>query len=167
MITVQAKPISAEAFAKYGRVAGAFGKGEYFFDLGSCHFHRDMIQQNLSRETVVSYSVCHAFKRPMLIDWLEYHDYTEEAIMPLDSDVIMCVAPAVQGRACPKEEIEAFIVKVGSVVTCRPGVWHGIPFIRGSAKDAHILCVLPERTYEKDGVVEAWEGADQVKVTLK
>ncbi|MDR2164027.1 MAG: ureidoglycolate lyase [Clostridiales Family XIII bacterium] len=167
MITVNAKPISPEAFAKYGRVSDALGKGEYYFDLGSCHFHRDMIQQNLSRETVVSYSICHAFKRPMLIDWLEYHNYTEETIMPIDSDVIACFAPAIQGQSCPKEEIEAFIVKAGAIVTCRPGVWHGIPFIKGGAKDAHILCVLPERTYEKDGFVEAWEGKEQVKVLTK
>jgi ureidoglycolate hydrolase len=164
MIKVKAKPLTAEAFRKYGRFSGAFGEGEYYFDLGCCHFHRDMIQQNLSRESVVSYSICHSFKRPAEVDWLEYHDYTEETIMPIDSGVVMCVAPAVQGSACPKDEVEAFFVEAGTIVTIRPGVWHGIPFVNGAREDAHILCVLPERTYAKDGVVESWDAGEGVMV---
>lgn len=149
MKVLPVKPLTKEAFDKYGSFTSPYCQEEYCFDGGFFRFHRDAVQQNLTRESVVSYSVCEVRENPACLTSLEFHDYCEELIMPLDGDVVMFVAPAVGGADCPVEEIEAFFVPCGTYVRVRCGVWHGIPF-KTKEGTMHILCALPERTYRKD-----------------
>ena len=142
-------PLTKEAFEKYGSYTSPYCDAEYAFDGGFFRFHRDAIRQNLARESVVSYSVCEVCENPECLTALEFHDYCEELIMPLDSDVIMVVGPAVGGTECPVDELRAFLIPCGTYVKVYCGVWHGIPF-KLSKDTSHILCALPERTYRKD-----------------
>jgi len=149
MKTLIAKPLTKEAFEKYGSFTSPYCDDEYYFDGGCFRFHRDAIQQNLSRESVVSFSICEVRENPEYLNSLEFHDYCEEMIMPLDADVLMVVGPAVGGSECPIDELEAFYVPKGTYVCVDCGVWHGIPF-KLCDETMHILCALPERTYRKD-----------------
>ena len=141
--------LTKEAFEKYGSYTSPFCGEEYFFDGGFFRFHRDAIQQNLSRESIVSFSVCEVLENPNCLTALEFHDYCEELIMPLDGDMIMVVGPAVGAAECPVDQLQAFYVPKGTYVRMHCGVWHGIPF-KLCEGTLHILCALPERTYRKD-----------------
>lgn len=163
MRTVKVKKLTRDAFNKYGQFSGAFAEGEYFFDGGYFKFYRDMIQQKLVRETTVSYSLARIEKREPLLESLEYHDYCEEMILPLNSDLLMCVAPATGGTEAPLDEVECFYIPAGTFIGVKAGVWHGMPFATGEAP-ADVLCMLPERTYMKDCKVFAMEGEDRIKV---
>jgi ureidoglycolate hydrolase len=147
--TLSVLPLTKEAFEKYGSYTSPFCQKDYCFDGGFFRFHRDAIQQNLSRESVVSYSVCEVLENPSHLVSLEFHDNCEELIMPLDGDMVMVVGPAVNSTDCPVDQLEAFFVPCGTYVKVRCGVWHGIPF-KTNDNPLHILCALPERTYRKD-----------------
>ena len=71
-------------------------------------------------------------------------------IFCLDDDVIVHVAPA--GKEAVPELTEAFLVPKGTMVLLNTGVWH-LSAIPVNKETAHVLIVLPERTYLNDCVV--------------
>lgn len=54
----------------------------------------------------------------------EYHNTCAEAMLPLDGDAYIHVAPAGPAGHVPYDEVEVFRVPKGTMVTLRPGVWH-------------------------------------------
>lgn len=161
MKTISIRPLSKEAFSQYGDYASITTPASLHFGDHPVRFFRDMLQMQLGKETNVSFSCCTIDKREMIIDALEYHNYTCETILVLDADYIMPVAPAVGSEKMPAEKIEAFFVPKGTAVTCRPGVWHGAGYVSG-AEELHVLCCLPERTYMNDCFVDTLTGDERV-----
>jgi len=102
-------------------------------------------------------------KRENVVNIGEYHNYCNETVLPIDGDVIIFVAPAVPGSDFPTDQVEAFKVPQGTLVTVRPGVWHHAPFsIDGNL--VNCIVILPERTYENDCVVVELTPDKQVKI---
>ncbi len=64
--------------------------------------------------------------------------------------MIVHVAPA--GKDPVPELTEAFLVPKGTMVLLNTGVWH-LSAIPVNKETAHVLIVLPERTYFNDCVV--------------
>ena len=71
------------------------------------------------------FSLCCVYKRPLIIDCSEYHNYCGETIIPLDGDILMHVAPATGDDQPPVDEIEVFHVPRGTMVVIKPRMASG------------------------------------------
>ena len=150
MRTVKIEKLSAEAFRRFGSFANLLDPVPEDVGKRPVGFYPDLVQQGLGKDTVPSFSTCRVEKRPWTVDFAEYHSVTGEGILPLDNDILIHVGPASNPRAgVPLDQIRIFRVPRGTMVTLRPGVWHGAPFTAND-KPANVLIVLPERTYAND-----------------
>jgi len=156
------------AFAPYGAYAAMIapdGGGRAWPRLGAppIEFFRDLLQSGIGGDTTISFGVCRVSRRPLVIDASEYHDATCEAVLPMDGDVLMHVAPAVPGGRFPAEQAEVFLVPQGTMVVLRPGVWHHGPFTL-DADRVSCLVALPERLYQRDCHSVEVPADDQLRV---
>ena len=149
MKTVKIKELSQKNFRIYGSFCNMINPDWQKLGEEPCEFYRDMNILNLGNSTNAAFSVSRVCDRPKIIDNLEFHRTTGEAILPLDGDIIMQVAPASQGTEPPLDSVEAFYVQKGTLVTLNRGVWHGGSFA-DNTKCVNILIVLPERIYSDD-----------------
>jgi len=162
------KALSTAAFGIYGSYAAMISPeknepGSIKIGAAPIEFFRDMLQSGLGSDCVVSFGVCRVARRPFVIDASEYHDTSCEAMMPIDGDVLVHVAPAVPDDRFPGELAEAFLVPKGTMVVTRPGVWHHGPFTLG-AESVSCLIALPERLYQRDCHSVALEGENRISI---
>ena len=75
--------------------------------------------------------------------------------------MIVHVAPA--GKDPVPELTEAFLVPKGTMVLLNTGVWH-LSAIPVNKETAHVLIVLPERTYFNDCVVVEYPEENWVEI---
>ena len=164
MHQIACQQLSLEAFRKYGDFRCiTVPRGEKLGEAPS-EFFRDLTQMKLGNSNILSMSSLRIKKRRMVIDILEYHNICGEAILPIDSDIIVQLAPATPGGQIPYEKVEAFYVPKGTVIVLNPGVWHYAPFV--SEGEAHIFCMLPERTYENDAHVFEIPDNKQIEIII-
>jgi len=157
------KELSFEDFAPYGRYANMINPKCCKLGEEPIEFYRDMVRLDLGIHNIALFSVCRVCNRPNVVDETEFHNGTAEGILPLDSDILIHVAPAGAGSKPPVELIEIFRVPRGTFVSLNAGVWHHAPFAYGSDV-ANTLVVLPERTYAVDCHVEQIPQADRVEI---
>jgi len=165
MKKIRIRELSRDEFNPYGSFASMINPKAEKLGAEPIEFFRDMISLNLGSFTKASFSVCRVLKRPPVVDITEYHDGCEEGILPLDSDVLIHVAPATPPGVVPLDRIEVFRVPKGTFVSLNAGVWHHAPFALGS-EAANVLIVLPERTYAADCTVEMIPKDRQVQIEL-
>lgn len=160
MRTIQAKKLTMEAFAPYGSFVNFTEPTGYH--LGD--FYRDPALMSVSGALPIAFSplVMHKSDK-MVVDTAEYHNSTAEALLPIDDDIVIHVAPA-SNKPVP-ELTEAFIVPMGTMVILKLGTWHYGGFARNK-KDAHTMVVLPERIYMNDCIVVPYEEKDQMEIVL-
>lgn len=151
MRKLRAETLRLERFAKYGTFCRMLDPEAERLGPPPVEFYRDLVHVNLGRGTPC-FSVTRVSPRPMVAEKFEYHSYTGEAFMPLDNDILIHVAPAGKSDPVPYDKIEAFRVPKGTMVMIDPGVWHAAPFACGG-QIAHVLVMLPERTYANDCTV--------------
>ena len=149
MTKITVSELNIESFNKYGFYANMINPEAPKLGCEPIEFYRDMVMLDLGQNTNAAFSICRVCKRPDVVDVSEFHDRCGEGILPLDSDVLIHVAPASTGCEVPVEKIEIFRVPKGTMVVLRPGVWHHAPFAYKSDV-ANVLIVLPERTYAVD-----------------
>lgn len=157
------KRLSKENFEQYGSYASILEPSGPCFGQEPVVFYRDMVQQSLGQASSASYSACVVNQRPWVITNAEVHDYCHETILCLDGDYLMHVAPATFEKKIPAERIEVFLIPRGTLVNVKAGVWHqaGFPY---DCERVHILCVLPERTYQQDCYCFDLADEDQIEV---
>ena len=126
-------------------------------------FTPDMAVLNLGQSTNASFSVTTVKPRENKINFMEYHSFTGEGILPLDGDVYVHLAPPSPKSVIPKDSVEVFLIPKGTLLTIRMGVWHGAPFAVGTER-VNVLCVLPERTYANDGFFHMVPEEEQMKI---
>jgi len=155
--------LTKERFEQYGSYASILDPDGPFFGEEPVVFYRDMLQQSLGFATDASYSACVVNQRPWVITNSEVHDYCHETILCLDGDYLMHVAPATFDKKIPGDQIEVFLVPRGTLVNVKAGVWHqaGFPY---NCDRVHILCVLPERTYQRDCYCFDLEDGERIEV---
>ena len=151
MQTVAVQELTSEKFVVYGTYANMISPEGPKIGDAPIEFYRDMGIVTAPGESV-GLSVVKVSKRPLVIDTAEYHDNCGEAMLPLDGDILIHVAPATALNVVPYDEFEVFRVPRGTLVTVRPGVWHHGPFCADGTA-ASVLIILPERTYAKDCTV--------------
>ena len=103
-------------------------------------------------------------KRPekMIVTEQEYHNTTEELILPLDDDMIIHVAPA-SGGSVVTDYAKAFLVPKNTLVKLKTAIWHLAPL--PAAKDKlTALIILPECTYARDCTVVALPPDEQFEI---
>ena len=149
MRRIRIKELDRESFDVYGSYHRMINPRAEKIGEEPIEFFRDMVLLYLGSVSTASFSVCRVLKRPFLINTVEYHDGNGEGLCPLDSDIVIQVAPATPPGEIPLDRFEAFRVPVGTFVALRTGVWHHAPYVLGSDV-ANILIVLPERTYALD-----------------
>ncbi len=152
MHQINCQKLTIEAFRKYGDFSDFINPDGEKLGEAPSEFFRDRMQVKLGKTNILSLSALKVLQRPLVIDLLEYHNYCGEAILPIDADIIVQLAPATAKGQVPYEKIEAFYVPKGTAITINPGIWHHAPFVI-NAEQAHIFCMLPERTYENDANV--------------
>lgn len=163
MRTAEVKRLTQEAFRRFGDFAALINPQAERIGEPPVEFYRDMLPLRLGASTTASISVCRVAKRPSVVDVTEFHDQTEEGILPLDGDVLIHVAAATPDDKPPVDRIEVFRVPRGTFVVLRRGVWHHAPF--AVDRDlVNVLIVLPERTYAVDCTVRPLAGKQQVKI---
>jgi ureidoglycolate hydrolase len=163
MPRVKIKELTLENFNKYGSFANMINPDAVKIGAAPVEFFRDLIGQNLGRDTGVSFSTCRVTKRPFVVKELEYHTFCEEGILPLDGDILLTLAPATANGDLPWDRIEAFQISKGTMVTLRPGVWHCGPYAY-QADVVNVLITLPERVYANDCRVVAIPADQQSEI---
>lgn len=98
----------------------------------------------------------------MKITQQEYHNTTEELILPLDDDMILHVAPA-SGGAVATDHAKAFLVPKNTLVKLKTAIWHLAPLPANKDK-LTVMIILPECTYANDCTVVALPEDDQFEI---
>ena len=160
MRKIKAQKLSLETFNQYGSFTDLFNP--VGLDLGGFYPDRISLPVKFGASVCFSPLVVHK-KDVMIVDTVEYHDHTGEIILPLDTDIVIHVAPA-SNKTVP-EKTEAFIIPTGTLVRLNAGVYHLCPF--SIEKDVgHVLIALPERTYKTDCVVLPYKEEEKIEIVL-
>jgi ureidoglycolate lyase len=150
MKQISVKELSNDNFKIYGSFSNLINPDAPKLGPGLVECYRDIERVELGQTSVASFTVLHVVDKPKVIQKLEYHNNSGEALLPLDGDGLLTLAPATRPNEAPQlDQIEVFRIPRGTMVTIRPGVWHHVPFISG-CDVLNILVVLPERTYATD-----------------
>ena len=166
MKSITPTPLTMENFKFYGSYSNMINPTNCP-KLGAepCEFYRDMNILELGTSTSVAFSVTRACKRPMIINNMEFHRTTGEGILPIDADIVMQLAPASKADYPNVDEIVAFIIPKGTMVTLRPGVWHAGSFAY-QADVVNMLVALPERIYSDDCFVQPLKEQDVIEIKI-
>ncbi len=166
MKTIKPQPLTEAAFRKYGAFQNLFDNAEMAkSSVIPAGFFADLIPLHFGGQTPPAVSVAHVQKQAeMRIGSMETHQYTCEGLLPLDADIII-FAGAMTWEDPTGDALEAFLVPKGTFVRLDPLVLHGTQFVV-NADEAHILCLLPQRTFKNDLLFFPLDGDAGVKVEL-
>jgi ureidoglycolate lyase len=164
MKTIKVQQLSAAAFRQYGIFQNLLdNEGLAAASVNKKGFFADLITLNFGTSTLPSVSVCHVKREEKnIIGFVEAHKYTCEGLLPLDADVIIYVGKVIRGELSP-DTIEAFLIPRGTFVKLEPLILHGRQFV-DEAEEAHILCMLPQRTFSNDMLAKFLEEQDKLEI---
>jgi ureidoglycolate lyase len=166
MKQISVKELSIAGFKIYGSFSNLINPDAPKLMPGVVEFYHDMERVNLGRTNVASFSVLHVVTRPQIIQKLEYHNYCDEAMVPLDGDALIYVAPATRNGEGPhSKQIEVFRIPRGTLVMIRPGVWHQAMFAF-NCNVLNVLVVSPERTYATDCYFTVLPEEEQIEISF-
>lgn len=77
----------------------------------------------------------------------------------------MIIFAGLPARIFSAENLEAFLVPKGTFVKLNPLIVHGTQYLTEEG-EAHILCLLPGRTFRNDMISQALEGDDRAEILL-
>ncbi len=146
---MKAKEISKDNFTEYGQVHNMLDKEAAGFGNGSFTFYRDSVRYCAASPNMGLSTLSVARDGKFQIMALEHHNYTAEIMMPMDDDMVLCLAKAGSEAEPCREDLEAFIVPRYTMVHLNPGVWHYMPLPMHKT-EVNVLVVLPERAYHND-----------------
>lgn len=166
MREIKVQNLSDEAFRKYGVYQNLTADEEMKSRVIPCgDFYPDLLALDFGKTTLPTVSCCHVYKQePMIVDFLEYHQYTCEGLVPLDDDVIIYVGIPEMG-ALKIENLEGFYVPKHTFVKLNPMIVHGGQYPVNKS-EAHLICMLPGRTFQNDMVYRRIEAEDEKGVLI-
>ena len=121
---VLARPVTAEAFARFGTVYDLAGRTDpkVVWTLGK-GWHDGFTKTPLIAGNG-HLGMTHGGSAPWHCAEMERHDGTEEALFCAAAPVVLVVAPASSAPVPRRDEIEAFVISPGQAVVMKRGVWH-------------------------------------------
>ncbi|MGD1822053.1 MAG: ureidoglycolate lyase [Pleomorphochaeta sp.] len=160
MRKIKAQKLTTESFKEFGSFYNmvdpqGYNLGDFFPD------HLDV-----ANTTNMSYgfSSLNVYKKDkMLVDTVEYHNYSAEVLLPIDTDIVIHVAPPNNKNVV--ELTQAFIIPKGTIVKLNIGVTHLCPFSI-TEEEGHVMVALPQRTYQNDCVLVDLSSEDQFEIVL-
>lgn len=166
MREIKVKPLTLENFRPYGSFSQMINPTARGNGVGGMAFHADMEILELGTAHAAAFSVTRVTSAlPPVILALENHSHCGEGIMALDADMLVYFAPAGAAYPAALNELDAFVVPKGVMITIRPGVWHCMPFPL-NAEVVNVLNVLPERTYANDCTMHMLKEEERVRIVL-
>lgn len=144
MRKIKAQKLTNDNFKEFGSFYNmlapqGYNLGDFFPD------HLDVANTtNMSQgfSSLIVYKKDH-----MIVDLVEYHNYSAEVLLPLDTDIVIHVAPPNNKKDI--DLTQAFIVPKGTIVKLNIGVTHLCPFSI-TEEIGHVMVALPQRTYKND-----------------
>lgn len=141
MTTLTAEPLSAEAFAPFGRTVTRPPDPEHASGPGWRWWAETTLLDGDDRPWGVGYLDLEP--TAPRFDWAERHMRTLEAIFATSGDLLVYVGPPDrldEPQYMPSlERFRVFRVPAGSGVVLDRGVWHGAPFATGERTSAIVL----------------------------
>ena len=171
MLQIKAQKLSREACEKYGTYQDLLNDEELRNRSVFPHtFFADLFTLEMGGNTLPTVSVCNPCRscEGMIYRSLEAHECTSEGLLPIDDDIVIIAGkPGVPGEQSrfPAENIEAFIVPQGTFVKLNPYISHAgqYPVHKDSA---HVLCLLPARTFNNDMLLFTLDEEEAIKVVF-
>jgi ureidoglycolate lyase len=140
-VTLKVRELSAQAFARYGRVIEAPARPSEASGAGWSWWAETVLLAGDGRPWGVGYLDLEPTE--LRFDWAERHLRTLEAIIPTGGDAFVYTGPPEHlddpTRLPPFERFEVFRVPAGQGVVMDRGVWHGAPFAAGRRTGAVVL----------------------------
>ncbi len=160
MRKIKAKELTNDSFKEFGSFYNLLNPQGY--NLGD--FFPDHLEVSNNSNMAHGFSSLIVYKKEnMIVDTVEYHNTTAEVLLPLDSDIVIHVAPPNNKKVV--ELTQAFIVPKGTIVKLNVGVTHLCPF--SIEHDlAHVMVALPQRTYENDCEIVKLLNDEQFEIVL-
>jgi ureidoglycolate hydrolase len=115
---------------------------------GAEHSYVDTLE-DLHLEAPCSAGVVECARRPMSVHRMERHRGTREALVCLEGEAIVCLAPPQQAAGKDLQGIIAGKVRCGQAFILDTGAWHSIPFPVGK-KTARFLVIFRSGTGRND-----------------
>jgi ureidoglycolate lyase len=124
---VRAVPLTAEAFAPFGKVIEARGAPSFQINQGMCDRYHDLARVEIrDPEGAPGISIGHGrpYDLPLSCRMVECHPLGSQAFIPLEGEpFLVVVAPDEGGR--PGRPL-AFLTAPGQGVNYHAGTWHGV-----------------------------------------
>ncbi len=166
MREINVKKLTLENFKPYGSFSQMINPTARGNGIPGMSFHPDLEVMELGTAHAAAFSITRVTNAlPPVILALENHSHCGEGILCLDGDMLVYFAPAGASFPGVLEEVEAFVVPRGVMVTIRPGVWHCMPFVVNTDV-INVLNVLPERTYANDCTTKILKEEERIRIVL-
>ncbi|MBN8629439.1 MAG: ureidoglycolate lyase [Rhodobacterales bacterium] len=121
---VEARPLTAEAFAAYGRVFELSGTD----DAGVRRMSGDGWSDGFTLTPLIDgrghLGMTQGPSAPWSARLMERHPLTEEALFCAGAPIVLAVAPGSNAPAPLSDTVEAFVIRPGQVAVMNRGVWH-------------------------------------------
>ena len=161
MKQVKIQALTRDAFAPFGEFYNMTEPDGYPL-CGAIHkFYPDRLTTSCQGRLAFSPLVI-SKPQSMLITQQEYHNTTEELILPLDDDMILHLAPA-SGGSVVTDHVKAFIVPKNTLVKLKTAIWHLAPLPANNEK-LTVMIILPECTYANDCTVVDLNEEEQFEI---
>ena len=148
---IEAKPLTAEAFAPFGEVLDASGTPDKMINQGLCaRFHDLATLDFVEGRAGISLFQAELRALPYRLEMMERHPLGSQAFIPMSQDgFLIIVAEDDGGRpAAPR----AFLSAPGQAINFRRGTWHGVLTpLSGSG-----LFAVIDRIGAGDNLEEVW-----------
>jgi ureidoglycolate lyase len=157
MIRLPVEPLTAEAFAPYGRVVERPERPEDAAGPGWRWWAETAYLSGDGRPFGVGYLAL--WPADGTFDWAERHLRTQEAVFATSADLLVYVAPADHpedpGRLPAPDRFRVFRVPPGSGVVMDRAVWHGAPLAESPTR---ALVLILEGTGRHDVTMVRFPG---------
>jgi len=107
------------------------------------------IEVDLGLSPPCSAGVLESVPRPMVLGRMERHLRTREALIALDGEAVLCVAPPQESANGELSGITAVRICAGQALILETGAWHWIPFPVGDST-ARFLVIFRSGTGKDD-----------------
>ena len=121
---IRAEPLTAAAFAPFGRVIEAAGEPDRIINAGLCGRWHDLAPIDVDGRAGISLFVAEPRPLPLRLDLLERHPLGSQAFVPMTEHPFLVVVASGEGGepGAPR----AFLTRTGQGVAYGRGVWHGV-----------------------------------------